>query len=120
VTREDCAVVATAALSATFDGRRTFEITGPMAVTAAMIARWASETTGRPIVVEPVSVAEVQADLETSGVPTAVAAALASIEAGIAHGEFAKSSRAVAELAGRAATNLPSFLRAHRAHLIAT
>ncbi len=118
VTREDCAQAAAAALSGSFDGQRTLDITGPMAVTHGMIARWAMETTGKPLVHVPVDAAAVQADWIEAGVPASMAAVLATFDAGIARGEFAKASRIVAELTGRPPTNLPAFLRAHRAHLL--
>lgn len=118
VTREDCAQAAAAALSGAFDGRRTLDITGPMAVTHAMVARWTAETTGKPMVHVPVDAATVQAEWEAMGVPAPLAAVLATFDAGIARGEFAKASRVVAELTGRPPMNLPAFLRAHRAHLL--
>jgi hypothetical protein len=53
-----------------------------------------------------------------SGVSESVAAVMATLDAGIASGEFAKASRVVAELTGRPPMNLPAFIRAHRAHLL--
>jgi len=53
-------------------------------------------------------------------VPATVAAVMATFDAGIANGEFAKASRVVAELTGRPPMNIPAFIRAHRAHLLQT
>ncbi|HTJ77820.1 MAG TPA: SDR family oxidoreductase [Rariglobus sp.] len=118
VTREDCAQAAAAALSGAFDGQRTLDITGPMAVTHGMIAHWVAETTGKPLVHVPVDVATVEADWVQAGVPARLAAVLATFDAGIAKGEFGRASRVVSELTGRPPMNLPAFIRAHRAHLL--
>jgi len=118
VTREDCAQAAAAALAGNFDGRRTLDITGPMAVTHGMIARWVMETTGKALVHVPSTAEEVQADWVEAGVPVPVAAVMATLEVGIANGEFSRASRVVAEMTGRPPMNLPAFIRAHRAHLL--
>ena len=118
VTREDCAQAAAAVLAGPFDGRRTLDITGPMAVTHGMIARWVAETTGKPLAHVPVDVAAVEADWVEAGAPAPLAAVLATFDAGIAKGEFAKATRVVAELTGRPPMNLPAFIRAHRARLV--
>ncbi len=120
VTREDCAQATAAALAGAFDGRRTLDITGPMAVTHGMIARWVMETTGKPLVHVPVDEAEARANWIDAGVLVPVAAVMTTLDVGIAKGEFARASRVVAELAGRPPMNIPAFIRAHRAHLLQT
>ena len=118
LTREDYAQATAAALSGSFEGQRMLDITGPMAVTHGMIARWVTETTGKPLVHVPVDLETAQADWVEAGVPAPVAAGMAAIDAGIANGQFAKASRVVAELTGRPPMNIPAFIRAHRAHLL--
>jgi NAD(P)H dehydrogenase (quinone) len=118
VTREDCAQAAAAALAGSFDGHRTLDITGPMAVTHGMIARWVEETTGKPLVHVPVDEAEAQANWIEAGVSAPVAAVMTALDVGIAKGEFSKALRVVAELTGRPPMNIPAFIRAHRAHLL--
>jgi len=120
VTREDCAQAAAAALAGAFDGRRTLDITGPMAVTHGMIARWVTETTGKPLVHVPVDETEARTNWIEAGVPAPVAAVMAALDMGVAKGEFSKASRVVAELSGRPPMNIPAFIRAHRAHLLQT
>ncbi|MBW8782624.1 MAG: NmrA family NAD(P)-binding protein [Verrucomicrobia bacterium] len=117
VTREDYAQSVAAALGSSFDGHRILDITGPMAVTHGMIARWVTETTGKPVTYVPAGVPALAGGSSAeSGDPQAELQA--ALDAAIARGEFAKASRAVSELVGRPPMNVPAFLRAHRPRLM--
>ena len=118
ITREDYAQAAAASIAYSFDGRHTLDVTGPMGVSHAMIARWLSETTGKPVTYVAVELASVVAKLIEAGLSPEEAETQASFDAGVARGEFAKSSRVVAELTGRPPMNIPSFIRAHRPRLL--
>ena len=118
VTREDFAQAAAASVAYSFDGRHTLDVTGPMGVNHDMIARWLTETTGKPVTYVAVELATVVANLIEAGLSPEEAATQASFDAGAAKGQFAKSSRVVAELTGRPPMNMPAFIRAHRPRLL--
>lgn len=117
--REDCARAAAAALAADFDGKRTLEVTGPEILTHADVAKIVTEVTGRPLTYVPITVAEEIAGMVKAGLPEPVAQLYASFSAGIAQGELAVQTSAVADLTGRAATTVRDFLTASRAALTA-
>lgn len=119
VTREDCARAAAAALSATFDGKRTLELTGPSVVTHTELARLVSELCGMRIDYIPVEAdALVGAMVTQGGMPEAVAKLLVSFDVGMARGFFGPVSTAFHELTGRVPTGVAEFLSARRDTLV--
>lgn len=118
ITREDCARAAAAALAATTAGHHILEITGPQGLSDAEIAQIASEVTGRPIQVIPVSAEEKRNALIGAGLPPMVADLMLSFEAATAQGLVGAVSPAVAELTGRAPQSVRDFLTAHKAALL--
>lgn len=120
VTREDCARAAAAALSATFEGKRTLDLTGPAVVTYVDLARLASELSGKRVDYVPMEADALTAAMMTQGgLPEAVAKLWVSFDVGIARGFFGPASTAFRELTGKEPTSVAEFLTAHRQALVA-
>jgi NAD(P)H dehydrogenase (quinone) len=98
VTRGDCAAAAAAVLTTPGHDNKAYEITGPELVGVREIATAVSAVTGKVIVVTP----------QGSNTPAAASADGASSAPGTA----------VAELTGRPATSLKTFLAANRDRLV--
>jgi NAD(P)H dehydrogenase (quinone) len=118
VTREDCARAAAAALAASFNGRRTLDITGPDALSQADLAVMATQITGKPVTYVPVELETIIQNLTTAGLPAPVATMIASFDAGIAQGKFGAISDAVQQLTGHTPMHVQDFLAAHRDTLL--
>jgi NAD(P)H dehydrogenase (quinone) len=117
VARDDCARAAAALLASKHPKRGTFDVTGPAALTHAQLAQVIARASGRPVEARSVPVAEVAAALAAAGLPAPVAAAVASIDLGIAAGHFAAVSHAVTDLSGRVAHPVADLLAARVAVL---
>lgn len=118
ITREDCARAAAAALSSSFEGRSTLDITGPEAVSQADIAALASQLSGKDIGYAPIEVETLIGHMTGAGMPRSVAEAYATFDVAIARGEFAAVSSAVEDLTGSKPQSLAEFLSAHRDALL--
>lgn len=118
ITREDCALAAAAALTSSFDGRRTLDITGPEAVSQTDIAALASQLSGKEIGYAPVDLETLIGYMTGAGMPRPVAEAYATFDVAIAQGEFAAVSSAVENLTGRKPQSIAEFLTAHRDALV--
>lgn len=118
ITREDCALAAAAALTSSFDGRRTLDITGPEAVSQTDIAALASQLSGKEIGYAPVDLETLIGYMTGAGMPRPVAEAYATFDVAIAQGEFAAVSSAVEDLTGRKPQSIAEFLTAHRDALV--
>jgi NAD(P)H dehydrogenase (quinone) len=114
ITREDCARSAAAALSSSFDGRRTVDITGPQALTQYDIAAIASEITGRIVTYIPVELEVAIQGMVGAGLPRPAAEAYASFDSATAQGQFSAVSNGVEGLTGRKPTSVADFLAAHK------
>ncbi len=114
ITREDCARVFAAVLAASFDGRRTLDITGSEALSQTELAEIATAVTGHPVIYVPVELETVIQGMTSVGVPRPVAEGYASFDTGIAQGKFSQVSNNVEELTGRKPTGVADFLAAHR------
>jgi NAD(P)H dehydrogenase (quinone) len=114
ITREDCARAAAAALSSSFEGRRTLDITGPEAVSQEDIAALASQLSGKEIRYVPLDVETLVGYMTGAGMPRPVAEAYATFDVAIAQGEFDAVSSAVEDLTGRRPQSIAEFLSAHR------
>lgn len=114
ITREDCARAAAAALSSSFEGRRTLDITGPEAVSQEEIAALASQLSGKEIRYVPIDVETLVGYMTGAGMPRGAAEAYATFDTAIAQGEFAGVSSAVEDLTGRKPQSIAEFLSAHR------
>lgn len=110
VTREDCAAAAAGAIASDYDGRRTFEVTGPRAWKTREVAEVVSQITGRPLEVIDVPLDALVAGIIASGLPEGVARLIGSFDEAAARGRLAPLTDAVAELAGRPPQDLEGFL----------
>ncbi|MBU8895187.1 NAD(P)-dependent oxidoreductase [Corallococcus sp. H22C18031201] len=119
VTREDCARAAAAALTDGFEGRRVLDVTGPEVLTYPQVAHLASELLGRPLTAVSVPREALEAGLKQAGLAPTFAAALASIDAGIAQGKTALATDVVRQLTGQPAQDVRGFLTRHKAALLA-
>ncbi len=121
VTREDCARAAAAVLAdREATGRRTFDVTGPEALTGDQLAAIISEVAGRPIAHVSVPKDALIRGMIEHGLPQPVAELYASFDAGIARGDLSAATDTVARLTGRPPQSVRDFLRAHRAALVAS
>jgi NAD(P)H dehydrogenase (quinone) len=118
VTREDCARAAAAALADGFEGRRSFDITGPEALSQYDIADIASKISGKTVNYVPLTLEALINGMVSAGLPQPVAELLASFDAAAAKGELNVVTSAVEELTGRKPTSVESFLAANRQVLL--
>ncbi len=117
VTREDCARAAAAALASAFDGKATYDISGPN-VTQTELAAIVSEIAGRPVAYVPIDGDASRKRQVEAGLPEPIAALLVSFELAGAKGQLEVSSRAVEELTGKPPTSVRDFLLANRAAFV--
>ena len=118
VAQEDIAEVAVAVLrDPESHAGRTYDLTGPQALTFAEIAAVVSEATGRPVSFQDESLPEAYASRASYGAPDWQVDAWVSTYTAVAAGDLAGVSSAVADLTGRPATTLAALLaRWGRAH----
>jgi uncharacterized protein YbjT (DUF2867 family) len=90
---------------------RTYDLTGPEALTLAEVAGELTAVTGREVRYVPETVAEAFASRAGYGAPTWQVEAWVSTYTAIAAGEMAAVSSAVPDLLGRPATGLAQVLR---------
>lgn len=113
ITREDCAKVAAAALSASFDGNRILNITGAEAVSQADIAQIATHLTGKSLAYHPIPLEALIQGMTGAGLPLPVAEAYASIDIAIAQGKMGIVSSDFTTLTGHTPTSISDFLKTH-------
>ncbi|WP_394828710.1 SDR family oxidoreductase [Pendulispora albinea] len=114
ITREDCARVAAAALTAPFSGRRTLEITGSEPLSSAEVAAIVSELAQKPLAHVSAPPEVLRAALVEHKLPPYVAEMLVTFDIAIAKGEFAAVTNAFEELTGRAPQKVRDFLESQR------
>lgn len=112
VTREDCAQAAAAALAATFDGKRTFDISGPASVTQEEIAAVAAHVAGKPVTAVALDDTSLRAGLAQAGLPPAIIDLVAGFDAAVAEGRMDVRSSAVKDLTGKEPQSVAAFLAA--------
>lgn len=112
VDAEDIAAVVVAALTEDGHTGRTYELSGPRAVTLTEAAATISTAAGREIRYVPVSVAEYVADLVHQGLPAADAEAFADVVAPLREGRDAYVSDGVQRALGRAPRSFAQFATA--------
>ncbi len=118
ITREDCARAAAAALSASFEGRRTLDITGPEALSQSDVAALASQITGKQIGYVPLELDVLIQNMVNAGLPRPMAETYASFDTAVAQGKFSAVSSAVEMLTGRKPISVAEFLSANRDALV--
>jgi uncharacterized protein YbjT (DUF2867 family) len=91
---------------------RTYDLTGPAALTFAEMAATITEVTGRPVRYVPETVEEAYASRASYGAPDWQVDAWVSTYTAVAAGELATVSPAIEQLTGHPATPLAEVLRA--------
>lgn len=117
IAREDCAAADAAALLSDFEGKRTLEITGPEALTAADVARIAGELTGKSVTVVPVNEEQFAQGAIAAGAPEPMARFFAALETNTREGALDIVTDDFEKLTGRKPTTVQAFLEANRAVL---
>ncbi len=118
ITREDCAYAAAAALTASFEGRRTLDITGPEALSQAEAAALASQISGKQLDYIPLELEVMIQNMVNAGLPRPLAETFASFDTAVAQGAFSTVTNSVEELTGRKPTRVAEFLAANRDALV--
>lgn len=112
VAKDDCAASAAAVLAGAGHDGRTYDITGPAAISADEAAALFSELSGTDIRVAHVDDASYAAALVQAGLPQAAAESYASFGTAARHGYAAPVSDSVRQLTGRQATPVRDTLAA--------
>jgi uncharacterized protein YbjT (DUF2867 family) len=113
VARDDVADVAVAALLGADHAGRTYDLTGPEALTFAEIAEEVGVAAGRTVTYHPETLAEAYASRAHYGAPDWEVAGWVSTYAAVAAGELDLVTDAVAEVAGHPPMSLVDFLSAN-------
>ncbi|TXL84589.1 NAD(P)H-binding protein [Streptomyces sp. IB2014 016-6] len=111
VDAEDIAAVVVAALTEDGHAGRTYELSGPRAVTLAEAVATISTAVGREIRYVPVSMAEYVADLVHQGLPPADAEAFADVIEPLGKGTDAYVSDGIPQALGRAPRSFAEFAK---------
>lgn len=109
VDARDIAAVVVAALTEDGHAGRTYELSGPRAVTLTEAAATISTVAGREVRYIPVTVAEYVADLVRQGLPPADAEAFAEVMAPLREGRDAYVSDGVTQALGRPPRSFTEF-----------
>jgi uncharacterized protein YbjT (DUF2867 family) len=114
VTRDD---IAEAAVAVLLDGEdhvgRTYDMTGPEALTMAEVAEELSRATGRAIGYQPETVEEAYASRASYGAPDWEVAGWVTTYVAVANGDLEQVSGDVAALTGHQPMSLAEFLAAN-------
>ena len=113
VAREDIADVAAAVLMGDGHDGRTYDVTGPEAITLYDIAEELSRGTGRSITYHAETLEEAYASRASYGAPGWEVEGWVTSYVAIAAGELNVISDTVSRLAGHAPMTLPDYLRRH-------
>lgn len=111
VARADVAEAVVALLTADDADGRTYDLTGPEAITLGEAAERMTEAAGRPVVFRDQTVEAAYASRASYGAPDWQVTAWVTTYTAIAAGELANVSDAVPRLTGRPATSLADYLR---------
>lgn len=104
--RADLAAAASAVLRTDGHEGATYELSGDEAFTFTELARLVCERTGRDVAYRDVRLEELQAGLESTGMPAPVAATIADVDRAIRDGELLEVSGDLARLIGRVPVTL--------------
>ena len=111
VARDDVADVAVAALLGTGHDGRTYDVTGPEAITLQEVAEELTRVTSRSISYHPQTLEEAYASRASYGAPEWEVEGWVTSYVAIASGELDEVSDTVSELTGHAPMTLADFLR---------
>jgi NAD(P)H dehydrogenase (quinone) len=118
IARHDCAAAAVAVLSSDGHAGRTYDVTGPEALTQSDIAQLVSEISGRPVQVMPIGDRRLAWTLSRLGAPKTVARAVVSLGIATRENYFDVVDPAFESLTGRPAASLRDVLITHRSELV--
>ena len=118
VTRADAARAAAGALL-TAEGKTVEDVTGPAPVTNLERAALASELTGKPVAVVPLTPADLTAGLVAAGIPEGFAAALVAFQRDAVTGFHGVVTDVVERYSGRKPETLTAFLKSNASALSA-
>jgi NAD(P)H dehydrogenase (quinone) len=118
ISRHDCAAAAVAVLTGEGHEGRTYEITGPEALTQADIAALFAEVSGRPVRVVAMSDRRIVRGLMRIGTPKAVARAIADLGVATREGYFDVVDPAFEAITGHPPRALREVLVANRGELL--
>jgi NAD(P)H dehydrogenase (quinone) len=113
VARADVAAACAALVTADDADGRTYDLTGPEAITLAEAAGQLAQAAGRPVVFRDQTVEEAYASRASYGAPDWQVTAWVTTYTAIASGELAQVSEDVPRLTGRRATSLAELLERH-------
>ena len=118
VSREDCAAAAAAVLTTDGHENKTYDITGPEALSQDKVAALLSEVSGRPVEAVAIDDEAFVQGLTAAGVPEPAAREIASYGRAIREGYLYEASGAVENLTGRPPRSLRHVFEAHRDELL--
>lgn len=113
VARDDIADVAVAVLLGESHDGRTYDVTGPEAITLQEVAEKLSRFVGRDVAYHPETLEEAYASRASYGAPDWEVEGWVTSYAAIATGELDVVSDTVRELTGHAPMSFPDFLKRH-------
>jgi NAD(P)H dehydrogenase (quinone) len=119
VSRRDCAEAAAITLTTSGHVGKTYEITGPQALSTSDLAELYAELSGRPVKVLQLSDRMLTLVLVGIGTPMPTAWSIRAFGRAVRHGYFDVVDSAFEGLAGRPPVALRDVLIAHRADLLA-
>lgn len=111
VAHDDVADVAAAVLTGAGHDGRTYDVTGPEAITLAQAAERIGRVTGRPVRYQPETVEEAYASRASYGAPDFEVAGWVTSYLAIAAGELSTVSDTVQRVAGHPPIGLDEYLR---------
>ncbi|MBY5407997.1 NmrA family NAD(P)-binding protein [Rhizobium leguminosarum] len=108
---DDIADAAVAALTDPSHRNKTYELTGPRALTFRQAVAEIAQATGRPIEYEQVSMADFTSGLAAAGLPQGLIDLLEELFGQVLDGRNASTMGGVAEILGRPATDFSQYAR---------
>jgi NAD(P)H dehydrogenase (quinone) len=118
IARHDCAEAAVAVLTSDGHAGRTYDVTGPEALSQSDIAALVSEVSGRPVEVMAIGDRRLAWALSRLGAPKAVARAVVDLGVATRENYFDVVDPAFESLTGRRPASLREMLMTHRAELV--
>jgi len=118
VSREDCAAAAAAVLTTDGHENKTYDITGPEALSQDKVAALLSEVSGRPVEAVAIDDEAFVQGLTAASVPEPAAREIASYGRAIREGYLYEASEVVEDLTGRPPRSLRHVFEAHRDELL--
>lgn len=119
ISRDDCALAIASVLAAGISASATYTLTGKQSLTPKEIAAIATEATGKPLDVVPVTDEQLGQGIRGAGLPGFVADMLVSADANTRAGKFDIVTDDFAKLTGKQPQSLKDYFVANKAALTA-